>query len=182
MSIYKSIPALSLVATSLAAASAGCSPARNPTTPSTPVASVRTDCTASIDQVAEPSDGYRIVAGNVALPPGDDLLDALPNSTGDGPVRMFAKWGLLLRTGSTATLSLSPDWAGRARIGWGGTGPVTTIELTACPPGTGGGGWSVFAGGTWVAEADCVPIHIVSGNEQATVEMSVGAACARPGG
>nr|GID85231.1 hypothetical protein Ade03nite_41550 [Actinoplanes derwentensis] len=116
----------------------------------------------------------------MAVPAAERLLQAEPQSPGDGPTRMFAKWGLLIRTGTSATLNLAPEWSGRARLGWGGSDPVTTISVTACPPGS--GAWTVFAGGTWVSEADCVPIRVDTGKAQLTAEMSVGAPCGRPGG
>jgi hypothetical protein len=139
-------------------------------------------CPDVISQEDDPGEGYQVVAGVVAVPARDRVLEPAPQTSGDGPTRLFAKWGLLVRKGSTVELSLLSGWADRARLRWGNTDvePAATVRVTACPDGA---PWSVFVGGTWVAEADCVPIRIITGTgEEAAAELSIGAPCSRPGG
>jgi hypothetical protein len=139
-------------------------------------------CPEAIGRVDDPGETYQVVAGVAAVPAGNRVLEPAPQTSGEGPTRLFAKWGLLVRAGATVDLSLLPGWADRARMRWGDTDaePVTAVRVAACRDGA---AWSVFAGGTWVAEADCVPIRITAATgEEATVELSIGAPCSRPGG
>ena len=134
--------------------------------------------------MTEPEAGYRVVAGAVAVPVSDRMLHPAEQGAGAGPTRLFAKWGLLVRAGTAVDLSLLPGWSGRARLNWGDTdaGPATSVRIVACDADSGAGPWTVFAGGTWVAEPDCVPIRVSTATGEATVEVSVGAPCSRPGG
>ncbi|GAA0420761.1 hypothetical protein Aca07nite_11330 [Actinoplanes capillaceus] len=135
-------------------------------------------CPAVIDHVAEPPAGYRVVGENIALPDEDTVHR--PNESGqEGPARLFAKFGLLVRAGTTTELSLPPEWSERARIGWGQQEPAMSQTVTGCPPGWGDGAWSVFAGGVSVIEPDCVPIRV---GPDAIAEVSIGTPCSRPGG
>ncbi|GIF39644.1 hypothetical protein [Actinoplanes xinjiangensis] len=139
-------------------------------------------CPDAIGQEDAPRDTYQVVADVVAVPAADRVLEPAPQTSGEGPTRLFAKWGLLVRAGAVVDVSLLPGWADRARLGWGDTdaGPAAAVRVTACRDGA---GWSVFAGGTWVAEADCVPIRITTATGgDATAELSIGAPCSRPGG
>lgn len=141
-----------------------------------------TGCPDAIDREDEPGGTYQVVAGVVAVPAPGQVLEPAEQASGEGPTRLFAKWGLLVRTGATADLSLLPGWADRARLAWGDTDvePATTVRVIACPD---DGGWSVFTGGTWVIEPDCVPIRVITANgEEATAELSIGTPCSRPGG
>lgn len=183
MPIRRSLAVLSLLVAGVPACGADAGPAGGPAVGPSPGVGPRSAaaCGDAIDHTADAPDGYRVVAGSVAVPTAERLLPVEPHS-GDGPVRMFAKWGLLIRGTTSAALSLPPEWADRARLGWGGTDPATAVTVTACPPTDGDSEWTVFAGGTWVSEADCVPIQISAGRQRATVELSVGAPCSRPGG
>ncbi|BEL03097.1 hypothetical protein Q0Z83_012880 [Actinoplanes sichuanensis] len=140
------------------------------------------ECTGAIGRQDDPGDSYQEVAGVVAVPAVDRVLEPALQPSGEGATRLFAEWDLLVRTGATADLSLLPGWADRARLSWGDTDfkPAIAVRVSACPNDA---AWTVFAGGTWVAEADCVPIRITTptGGE-AVVEMSIGAPCSRPGG
>ncbi|MEU8658136.1 hypothetical protein [Actinoplanes philippinensis] len=139
-------------------------------------------CTHAIAHEDAPGETYQVVAGVVAVPARDQMLEPGEPTSGDGPTRRFAKWGLLVRGGATVDLALLPGWADRARLSWGDTSyePATAVRVTACPETA---GWSVFAGGAWVAEADCVPIRITTAaGEEAIAELSIGAPCSRPGG
>jgi hypothetical protein len=81
-------------------------------------------------------------------------------------------------------VSLLPGWSDRARLNWGGGGsePATSVRIVACDTEQDEGRWTVFAGGVWVAEPDCVPVRISTAAEEVVAEFSVGAPCSRPGG
>ncbi|GIE34601.1 hypothetical protein Ait01nite_076460 [Actinoplanes italicus] len=141
-------------------------------------------CTDAVNRVTEPGDGYRVVAGVVAVPGSDRMLEPAEQNSGDGPTRLFAKWGLLVHTGTTVDVSLLPGWDGRARINWGDatSEPATSVRIVSCGEEPGEGRWAVFTGGTWVIEPDCVPIRITTATGEVTVELSIGTPCSRPGG
>ena len=186
MSIARPITAAGVTALLLLTAAAGCT-ADDPGTvgPPPPRASApAADCAHAVAQQRDPGSTYQVVAGAVAVPAGDQVLQPAEQTPGVGPTRLFAKWGLLVRTGTTVELSLPPGWGERARIRWGDPGaePASAVTVVSCTAGSGAGPWSVFTGGTWVAEPDCVPIHIRTATEQATVELSIGTPCGRPGG
>jgi hypothetical protein len=175
-----------VIALVLMAGAAGCGEDPgivDPLPSSGPSAAVKAvGCPEAISQEDDPGETYQVVAGAAAVPAGDRVLEPALQTSDEGPTRLFAKWGLLVRTGATVDLSLLPGWADRARLSWGDTGvePATAVRVTACRDGA---AWSVFAGGTWVAEADCVPIRITAATgEEDTVELSIGAPCSRPGG
>jgi hypothetical protein len=141
-------------------------------------------CADAVDRVAEPGDGYRVVADVVAVPGSDRVLEPVEQASGDGPTRLFAKWGLLVRTDTTVDVSLLPGWDGRARLHWGDTDfePATSVRVVSCGEEPGADRWTVFAGGTWVIEPDCVPLRITTATGETTAEVSIGTPCSRPGG
>ncbi|MEU4625367.1 hypothetical protein AB0G04_36025 [Actinoplanes sp. NPDC023801] len=141
-------------------------------------------CTDTVDRVTGPGDGYRVVAGVVAVPGSDRMLEPLEQSPGDGPARLFAEWELLVHTDTTVDLSLLSGWDGRAGINWGAADvePATSVRVVSCGAEPGAGRWVVFTGGTWVIEPDCVPIRITTATGETVVELSIGAPCSRPGG
>jgi hypothetical protein len=139
-------------------------------------------CPDTIAHEDDPGEAYQVIAGVVAVPAADRVLEPSEQPSGQGPTRLFAKWGLLVRSGATVDLSLLPGWADRARLRWGNTDiePAAAVRVVACPD---DGTWSVFAGGTWVIEPDCVPIRIVTATgPEALAELSIGTPCSRPGG
>jgi hypothetical protein len=181
------------VALLVSAGCAGCTaedqstpPPSAPAPASAPPGGVATGCADAVAQEKDPGQGYRVVADVVAVPVGDRVLEPAEHAAGEGPTRLFAKWGLLVRTGATVELSLLPGWGDRARIGWGGSGsdPATSVTVVSCPAEPGRAPWSVFTGGTWVIEPDCVPIRVSAqpAGQQVTVELSIGTSCRRPGG
>lgn len=121
-----------------------------------------------------------------ATPPEDDrdrlVLDAVavptfqldPAETNE-PGWLFAKHGLVVRAGTPVTISVAPEAATQARIGWGSPGPKgTTIHVPACSSRS---GWLAFAGGYLVRTPTCVPLIVEAGGRQERVGISVGAAC-----
>jgi len=132
-------------------------------------------CTDSAGQVDAPPEDYRTVAGVVAVPTGRTLEVA---ASGVSSFKLFAKWGLLVRTGQTVEVTVGGGWAGRAGVGWGGgVGPAASVRVTACPDGSPPHPWTAFAGGTWLDRPACVPLTIRAGGRSALARMPVGTSC-----
>jgi hypothetical protein len=132
------------------------------------------DCDHSIGTLKTPTPGTRIVLGVVALP--TDVLPAVPL---DG--RFWSKRGLEVLTGAVVEVSVAPEAAGHARIGWGGnpsesgtTQRVNGCSVLGCATDC---GWLAFAGGYWVDAPACVPIVVTSNGRTQRVRVAVGTAC-----
>jgi hypothetical protein len=152
----------------LAVAACGGEPAPEPSPGRSP------SCSAPVGQVDAPDAGYRVVAG-VAAVPGDRILQAGSSGESEPSAKLFAKWGLLVRTGETIEVSVE---SGRALVGWGKPAvPAASVRITACPEGSRPRPWAAFAGGTWVAEPACVPLVIRAGDNTERVRIPVGVAC-----
>jgi hypothetical protein len=142
---------------------------------------------ASIDQVScgwsiaarpDPPGDYRVVVQNVAVPAAS-VLQANESGDPDPAVRLFAKWGLVVRAGASVDLQVGSGWEDRARIGWGKPGsPGVAVHVPACPVPSGQTVWLHFAGGTWVAQPACVPLIVRSQGKEAQVLLGVGMPCA----
>ena len=147
----------------------------------TPPATSRTpesatlDCAESIDLVVAPPDDFTVVLGSIALSLNTPL-EASPSGLGVGPTRLFAKSGLLVRSGVAARLSLYGSWTERARIGWGAPPrAAVTVVVPPCPADP--AGWLVFSGGYWVDEPGCVGIELWTGAGTQRVSIGVGRSC-----
>jgi hypothetical protein len=115
---------------------------------------------------------YRVVAGAVAVPV-DRILQVATSGERDPVAKLFAKWGLLVRAGETAEISVE---SGSALVGWGSPAvPAPSVRITACREGS--QAWVAFAGGTWVTEAACVPLVIRAGDVAEPARMPVGVLC-----
>lgn len=121
----------------------------------------------------------QVVLGVVALPasPGSPALQTSLSGDGNGPLRLFAKAGLVIRPGSTFELIVPARFASRLRIGWGAPGTPSHRVLVGDCAGTGGGGWLAYAGGYWVGHPACVPVIVRAGGRQQQVDIGVGTAC-----
>jgi hypothetical protein len=134
-------------------------------------------CADSIDRATELPGDYRLVAKVAALP-RDRMLGASTSGEHDPATKLFAKWGLAVRTGTTVEIAVAPGWEGRARVGWGKPGtPATRVRVSACPVGNAPGTWTVYAGGTWVAGAACVPIVIQAQGRTERTRLPIGVPC-----
>lgn len=140
-------------------------------------------CAASIDARPHPPANYRVVVQNVAVPTAP-VLQANASGETDPAVRLFAKWGLVVRTGAAIDLQVAPGWEDRALIGWGRQRvPTVSVHVPACPGPSAQAQWLGFAGGTWVAQPACVPLIVRSHGQEARVHLGIGVACAvTPGG
>ncbi|MEU3457779.1 hypothetical protein ABZ671_29940 [Micromonospora sp. NPDC006766] len=160
----------------LTSASSGSTDPQTPLLPPLPQGGRRLSCADSVATVADPGELYRIEADSVAV--SSQVLQPNESGDGQGPSRLFAKWGLHVRTGAAVELQVAPGWEDRVRIGWGPAArPVTTVQVEACPATGTSAAWSVFTGGTWVAGPACVPLVIRSQRRQVDVRLAIGVMC-----
>ena len=143
----------------------------------TPAAESALGCGTFIDDSARAAP-LQVVLGVVALPasPGYPALQTSLSGAGNGPLRLFAKTGLLVRPGTTFELIVPAPFTSRLSIGWGT--PVTPSHqvLVGNCAGT-GGGWLAYAGGYWIDHPACVPLIVRAGGKQQQVRIGIGTAC-----
>ncbi|RAO44946.1 hypothetical protein GAR06_03684 [Micromonospora saelicesensis] len=172
---------------SLVVALAACTPAgdsrqhatppANGAAPSTDASGGGPPCTTSVDTLPAPPAGYRLVGEDVAVP-NAPVMSAEDSGEADPAARLFAKWGLVVRAGTVVDLRVAPGWQDKARLGWGGTGtPAATVTVHACAPAGGQAQWMAFVGGTWVAQAACVPLIVTSNGHTDRVHLGIGVPC-----
>jgi len=121
----------------------------------------------------------QVVLGVVALPvsPGYPALGTSLSGDGNGPLRLFAKTGLVIRPGTRFELIISARFTSRLRIGWGMPGtPSNRVVVDDCAN-TGGRGWLAYAGGYWIDHPACVSIIVSVGGKQQQVHIGIGTAC-----
>jgi len=134
-------------------------------------------CAAWIASGSDPPDNYRVVVQGLAVPT-TPVLQANETGETDPAIRLFAKWGLIVRTGAVVDLRVAPGWEDRVRIKWGSSAsPGLAVHVPACPKPSGQSQWLHFAGGTWVAQPACVPLVVRSQGQEAQVRLGVGMAC-----
>ncbi|MFE9193273.1 hypothetical protein ACFYL6_27100 [Micromonospora sp. NPDC007208] len=150
-------------------------PPANGAAPSTDASGGRPPCTPSVDTLPAPPAGYRLVGKDVAVPDAR-VMSAEASGEADPAARLFAKWGLVVRAGRVVDLRVAPGWQDKARLGWGGT-PAPTATVHACAPEGGQGQWMAFVGGTWVAQAACVPLIVTSNGQDERVNLGIGVPC-----
>ena len=125
-----------------------------------------------------PAAPYQVVLGVVALPasPGHAALGTSLTGEGNGPLRLFAKTGLLIRPGTAFQLIVPAPFTSRFSIGWGNPGIPSHRVLVGNCAGT-GGGWLAYAGGYWIDHPACVPVIVRARGKQQQVHIGVGTAC-----
>jgi hypothetical protein len=162
------------------AATSGHTPARTnglSTSSATPAAESMLDCGGFIDNNARAAP-LPVVLGVVALPasPGYPALGTSLSGDGNGPLRLFAKTGLVIRPGTTFELIVPAPFTSRLSIGWGSPDmPSHRVLVDNCADT--GGGWLAYAGGYWIDHPACVPIIVRAGGKQQLVHIGVGTAC-----
>jgi hypothetical protein len=124
-----------------------------------------------------PSSSYTVVLGKVALPTKKAFaavrLDRTPKS------KFWAKQGLLIKPGASFELIVPAAWTSRLTIEWGNPGAATThLWVTNCRSKKAGAHWLAYAGGFTVNMPACVPLIVKVGDNQRTVHIGVGKACA----
>lgn len=116
----------------------------------------------------------RVVLGVVALPASPGYPALQTSLTGNGPRRLFAKTGLVIRPGATFELIVPAPFSSRLSIGWNTPGNRVIVRNCAS---AGRGGWLAYAGGYWIDHPACVPIIVRAGNRQLQVHIGLGTAC-----
>jgi hypothetical protein len=146
--------------------------------PSVAAGAGQVECRWSIRASPDPPGNYLVVVRDVAVPAAP-VLQANESGETDPAMRLFAKWGLVVRAGAPVDLQVESGWEDRARIGWGRpASPGVAVHVPACPGPSGQALWLSFAGGTWVAQPACVPLIVRSRGQEALVRLGIGVPCA----
>ena len=139
-------------------------------------------CSESIDLTRFPYLGSfdrrhrsRLVLGAASVPPAY-LPQVAP--TGETPWTHFSKHGMVVRSGTSVTVTVPRPWRNRAAIAWGngGHGVFSSIRFAACgsDPSTG----NAYAGGFFLRRPSaCVPLVFRVGSRSQTVRFGVGRRC-----
>ena len=128
-----------------------------------------------------PPKSMRVVLGVVALPASPGLRHALQTSRTGAPgsgSRLFAKWGLWVRSDTRFELIVPPALRGQLSIGWGnaGEGHVGSIVVDPrcrAPHHR----WINFAGGYWTTRPRCATLIVAANGERRRVRIGIGKAC-----
>ena len=129
-----------------------------------------------------PWQGMSVVLGVVALPASPQMRRALQTAlTGprDSAARLFAKEGLLVRSGARFELTVPTPLRDRLAIGWGNAGEGhlgSTIRVPGCRRGH-GERWLAFAGGYYVHNPMCAQLIVDARGLRRRVWIGVGKAC-----
>ena len=116
----------------------------------------------------------RVVLGVVALPTSPGYSALQTSLSGNGPRRLFAKTGLVIRPGTTFELMVPAPFTSRLSIGWSTPSNRVIVRNCASP---GRSGWLTYVGGYWIDHPACVPIIVRAGNRQQQVHIGLGTAC-----
>jgi hypothetical protein len=125
-----------------------------------------------------PVPGMRIVDRVVALPASPRLpaLGTARTGAANHALRLFAKFGLSIRTGATFTLAVPRRLARVASIGWGSSAkPRRTVTVRSCRAGH--ARWLAYAGGYWVRHTMCLPLVVRTHGTRSVVHIGVGVGC-----
>ena len=135
-------------------------------------------CERAFDAGSEPPESSTVVLDVVALPTSDGMREALQTSASGEPdpaARLFAKQGLVVRSGASFVLEVPADAVDRLSIGWSNPDERTRrLVIDACP---GSSKWLAFVGGYWVKDPGCMPLVVRAGGQERRVTIGVGAPC-----
>ena len=135
-------------------------------------------CRNAIGGLAPPAD-WTVVLDVVALP-ASPRTRALGTDGGDPSASpaMFAKTGLLIRTGRPFELSVIPVAGNQVGIGWGGgpSSPGRRFVVPPCPDQY-GTGWLSYPGGYWADRPLCLPLIVRAGGREQQVRIGIGTPC-----
>jgi hypothetical protein len=136
------------------------------------------DCGRPTEALLAPWQGYNAVLDAVAF--DTRILPAAGSGGGNDPHRHFAKTGLLVHAGRTATLVIPQGWTDRVSIAWGNHAAewTTTLHIPACPATPAGEDrWLAYPGGFSLDTPACIPLEVHTGDQVTTIRLAVGAAC-----
>jgi hypothetical protein len=143
-------------------------------------ASVTLDCRDPIGELTEPPADYEVIGDAVALLTSSSHPTALQTGLNDGsdrPLRLFAKTGLLVRTGVESEIIVPEEWADRVLVGWGNTERKQRSTHLDIGPCAGRTPWIAFPGGYYVSDPSCVEIVVRTASQDHRVTVGVGAPC-----
>ena len=126
-----------------------------------------------------PPRAMRVVLGVVALPTSPGLRHALQTSrTGAPGSRLFAKWGLWVRSDTRFELIVPAALRGQLSIGWGNAGEGHAGSIVTDPRCQAHRRrWINFAGGYWTARPRCATLIVAANGERRHVRIGIGQAC-----
>jgi hypothetical protein len=127
-----------------------------------------------------PIPSLQVVLGVVALPTSTAEDSALQTAlTGDRSLpRLFAKTGLLVRTGTDFQILVPSGSGSRLGIGWGSDAtPSKAVVVDHCSAAGQRGLWLQFAGGYWLNHPACVALQVRTAQKSRTVHIGLGAPC-----
>lgn len=135
----------------------------------------------SIPSEDSPPPDWTLVLDVVALPasPTANALEVSDTGSSGSTPELFAKTGLMIRDGATFSIRVAPEYADRARIGWGSPGPTAArITVESCQgPAASTLGWVAFPGGYYVDQPACLPVIVQSAGRSQRVSIGVGTSC-----
>ena len=135
-------------------------------------------CDEAVGHQRPPRD-MRVVLGVVAVPASPGLRRALQTSRTGGPgSRLFAKWGLWVRSGTRFELIVPAALRGQVSIGWGNAGEghvgsIVTDPSCKAPHHR----WINFVGGYWTTKPRCATLIVAADNRRRHVRIGIGKAC-----
>jgi hypothetical protein len=121
------------------------------------------------------SDVYQVSAGVVALPAFTTSGPLQTNKNGRGKMRLFAKEGLVVRTGQSFDLIVPPKERKRLAIGWGGSYRLTWHLHIFCKNRK--ATWLVFPGGYYTAQKHCASLLVRTAHQEKRVRVGLGSRC-----
>lgn len=130
-----------------------------------------------------PSADLEEVLGVVALPtsPRYAALQTTATAGTHPAVRLYAKTGLFIRTGTAFDLVVPDEARDMVSIGWDGNGldkPSRRVTVS-CPATTSPSGWKwlVYPGGYWAPRPACVPLVVRTRGKERLVHIGLGRPC-----
>lgn len=154
-------------------------PPSQPIQPSGPGSSTRAlPCREAIGTQRPPRD-MRVVLGVVALPASRGQRRALQTSrVGGAGSRLFAKWGLWVRSGTGFELIVPTALRGQLSIGWGNAGEGHVGSIITDPRCRASHHqWINFAGGYWTTKPRCASLIVAANGRRRHVRIGIGKAC-----
>jgi hypothetical protein len=134
------------------------------------------DCQGSIGNTPPTAD-WVVVDGAVTVPsPHRPALGTGGYVTDGGVRRLFAKYGLVVRTGERTVLTVSDP--AHVAIGWGSpASPVARFVVPACPRPDSDAVWLDFPGGFFVTRQACISLLVTHKATRHVVRIGVGTPC-----
>lgn len=180
---------VAFAAMAIAACSAGSAPrpegtATTPrsrsTSASAPTAraqATRFECADPIGRLAAPPADMHVFGGAIALFTAASSHVALQTSISGSAApsqRLFAKAGLLVKSGAVAEIIVPPNWLGRLFVQWSS---ARTEHLAIGPCGNGNGTWLAFPGGYYVPRPECVDLIVRVAGIDHHLSVGIGRPC-----